>query len=52
MGYTENMGEGRNAYNILVRKREGKRPPQSTRHRWKDDIKMYFKNLECEGELN
>jgi hypothetical protein len=39
------MGEqcnthGRNAYNILVGKHEGKRLCVRSRHRWEDDIKM------------
>jgi hypothetical protein len=34
------MGEVRNAYNILVRKSEGKRPLGRRRRRWEDNIKM------------
>jgi hypothetical protein len=32
------MGEMRNAYDVLVRKPEGKRPCRRPRHRW-DDIR-------------
>ena len=34
------MGERRGAYNVLVGKSEGKRPPGRTRRRWEDNIKM------------
>jgi hypothetical protein len=34
------MVEKRNAYRILVRKPEGKRPPGRPRRRWVDNIKM------------
>jgi hypothetical protein len=34
------MEEKRNAYRILVRKPEGKRPLERTRRRWVDSIKM------------
>jgi hypothetical protein len=34
------MGEAMNAYNILVRKPEGKRLLGRPRRRWVDDIKM------------
>jgi len=30
----------RNAYNILVGKREGKTPLGTTRHRWKSNLRM------------
>jgi hypothetical protein len=33
------MGEKKNAYRILVRKPEGKRPLGRLRHRWVDNIK-------------
>jgi hypothetical protein len=32
------MGEMRNVYNILVVKREGKRPLGKPRRRWKDNV--------------
>jgi hypothetical protein len=34
------FGEMRNAYKILVGRREGKRPLGRTRRRWDDKIKM------------
>jgi hypothetical protein len=34
------MEEIRNAYKILVRTPEGKRPPARSRHRWEDNIGM------------
>jgi hypothetical protein len=34
------MGMSMNAYRILVRKPEGKRPLGRPRHRWEDNIKM------------
>jgi hypothetical protein len=33
------MGEKRNAYRLLVRKPEGRRPLGRPRHRWVDNIK-------------
>jgi hypothetical protein len=35
----------RNAYKILVRRPEGKRQLGRPRHRWKDNIKMYLKDI-------
>jgi hypothetical protein len=34
------MGEKRAAYRILVRRPEGRRPPERPRLRWDDNIKM------------
>jgi hypothetical protein len=34
------MGETRNAYRILARKPEGKRPLERPRRRWVDNIKV------------
>jgi hypothetical protein len=34
------MGEKRNAYRLLVRKAEGKRPLGKPRRRWVDNIRM------------
>jgi hypothetical protein len=39
-GHVERLGEKRNAYRLLVGKREGKRPLGRLRHRWIDNIKM------------
>jgi hypothetical protein len=39
-GYVARMGEKRNAYRLLVGKRERKRPLGRPRHRWVDNIRM------------
>jgi len=43
------MGEMRNAYKILVRKPEGKRPHGRPRRRWEDNIRMDLKETGYEG---
>jgi hypothetical protein len=42
-GHVARMGPKRNAYRILVRKPEGKRPLGRPRRRWMDNIKMDLK---------
>jgi len=39
------MGEMRNAYKILVRKLEGKRPLRRPRYRWEDNIRMDLREI-------
>jgi hypothetical protein len=39
-GHVPRMGEKRNAYRLLVRKPEGKRPLGRPRRRWVDNIRM------------
>jgi hypothetical protein len=39
-GHVARMRGKRNAYRLLVGKREGKRPLGRPRHRWVDNIKM------------
>jgi hypothetical protein len=46
--YVGRMGEIRNAYNILVRKSEGKRPLGRPRCRREDNIKMYLRETGLE----
>jgi hypothetical protein len=41
------MEEMRNMYQILVRKHEWNKPLRRSRHRWKDDTKMIFKETRC-----
>jgi hypothetical protein len=43
VGHVARMGEVRSAYNILVRRPEGRRPLGRPRHRWEDNIKMYLR---------
>jgi hypothetical protein len=43
------MGEMRNAYNILVAKREEKRQPRRPRLRWKDSIRINLREIGWEG---
>jgi hypothetical protein len=38
--HVSRMGEVRDAYNILVRRPEGRRPLGRPRRRWEDNIKM------------
>jgi hypothetical protein len=39
------MGNRRGAYRFLVGRREGKRPLESPRHRWEDNIEMVFQQV-------
>jgi hypothetical protein len=39
----------RNAYRILVGKREGKRPLGISKYRWNNNIKMDLREIEWEG---
>ena len=43
------MGDKRNAYRVLVRKPEGKRPLWRHRSRWEDNIKVDFQKMGCES---
>jgi hypothetical protein len=42
-------GEKMNAYRILVRKPEGKRPLGRSRRRWVDNVKMNLRETGCDG---
>jgi hypothetical protein len=39
----------RGAYRLLVGKPEGKRPLGRPRHRWMDNIKIYFREMGWDG---
>jgi hypothetical protein len=43
------MGETRNAYTVLVRKVEGKRPLVRPRRKWVDNIKMDLREIGWDG---
>jgi hypothetical protein len=45
------MGEKRNAFSVLVGKPEGKRPLGRPRCRWKDNIKVYLRNIKLEVRI-
>ena len=42
------MDQFRNAYRVLVGKRESKRPLGKPRNRWGDNIKMDFREMGCD----
>jgi hypothetical protein len=48
-GHVAQMGDKRNAYEILVGKPEGKRPWGRRRRRWVDDIKMDLREIGWDG---
>jgi hypothetical protein len=48
-GHRTRTREKRNAYRILVRKPEGKRPLRRTRRRWVDNIKIDLKEIGCDS---
>jgi hypothetical protein len=45
VGRVARIGERRNAYTILVGKPEGKRPLGRPRRRWKDNIRIYLREI-------
>jgi hypothetical protein len=42
------MGQMNNAYKILVGKGDNRRPLGRPRRRWEDNIKIDFKEIECD----
>jgi hypothetical protein len=48
-GHVARMGEKRNAYRILVRKPEGRRPLGRQRRRWMDNIKIDLREIGWDG---
>jgi hypothetical protein len=52
MGWVEHvahMEDMRNAYKIMVRKPEGKRPHGRPRYRWEDNIRLDLRVIELKG---
>jgi hypothetical protein len=45
----EDIGETKNAYKILIRKPDGKKPHGRTKRGSEDNIKVYLKWIACEG---
>jgi hypothetical protein len=43
------MGEGRGVYRILIGRPEGKRPLETPRRRWEDNVKMGFREIGIDG---
>jgi hypothetical protein len=48
-GHVARIGEGKSVYRVLVGRPEGKRPLERPRHRWKDNIKMDFREIGIVG---
>jgi hypothetical protein len=48
-GHVACIGEGRDAYRVLVGRPEGKRPLGRPRRRWEDNIKMDFREIGIDG---
>jgi hypothetical protein len=48
-GNVARIGEKKNTYRILVGKPDGKRPLGRPRHRWVNNIKMDFREIELDG---
>jgi hypothetical protein len=44
-GHVALTGQMRNAYTVLVGKREWKRPRDIPRHRWEDSIRMDLREI-------
>jgi hypothetical protein len=49
MGHVACMGDRRDAYRVLVRTPEGKRPLERSRLGWKDNIKMNLQEMRWGG---
>jgi hypothetical protein len=48
-GHEVCMGKKRNAFKIVMRKPERKRPLEKSRRRWEDNIKMHVRKTEWGG---
>jgi hypothetical protein len=48
-GHVACMREGRGVYRVLVGSLKRKRPLGRPKHRWEDDIKVYFRETGIDG---
>jgi hypothetical protein len=48
-GLVAPMGDGSGAYRVFVGRPGGKRPLGRPRHRWEDNIKIYFQKVRLVG---
>jgi hypothetical protein len=48
-GHVARMGEGRDAYRVLVGRPEGKKPLGRPRRRWEDNIKTDLREIGIDG---
>jgi hypothetical protein len=48
-GHVARMGEGRDAYRVLVGRSEGRRPLERPRRRWEDNLIMDLQEVGCGG---
>jgi len=46
-GHVAHMGEEREVYRVLVGKQDGKRPLETPRRRWVDNIRMDLQEVGC-----
>ena len=44
-GHVVRMEEGRSTFKVLTGKLTGKKPPERSRHRWEDNIRMDIKEM-------
>jgi hypothetical protein len=51
-GHVAHMDDIKNSYKILVGKPERKGPPERSKRRWEDDIRMDLKVIGCEQDLS
>jgi len=50
VGHVAFLREKKNTYRVLIGKSEGKRPLGRSRHRWKENVKIFHKGTGWEEE--